>query len=46
MREQAKRGVLELNVCGNFKYLYIIMDFIPVMSAMSELKDDHYFLHE
>ena len=41
MRERAKRGLLELNVGGNFKYLDKTTNIIPVM--VSELKDDHIF---
>ena len=40
MRERAKRGVLELNVGGSFKYLHITMDIIPVISSMCEVNDN------
>ena len=40
MGEQAKRGVLELNVGGSFKYLHITMDIIPVISSMCEVNDN------
>ena len=46
MRERAKRGVLEPNVGGSFKYLHKTTNIILLWSVISELKDDHNFLNE
>ena len=43
---ELKRGVLELNVGGSFKYLHIPMDIIPVVSSMCEVNDNLFFLQE